>query len=96
MYVQTESAIQKQLESVILEQACVTKREAHTTGSRTRLLRVGGSCPERADPAQTSEGADLREVGVLVLVAQTSDSRAGSPEKVRVLSEENRDPRPLA
>lgn len=81
MYVQTESAIQKQLESVILEQARVTKREAHTTGSRTRLLRVGGSCPERADPAQTS--ADLREVGVLVLVAQTSDSRAGSPEKVR-------------
>lgn len=74
MYVQTESAIQKQLESVILEQARVTKREAHTTGSRTRLLRVGGSCPERADPAQTSEGADLREVGVLV---------SGSPEKVR-------------
>lgn len=45
---------------------------------------MGGSCPERADPAQTSEGADLREVGVLVLVAQPA-------RKSAVLSEENRD-----
>lgn len=45
---------------------------------------MGGSCPERADPAQTSEGADLREVGVLLLVAQPA-------RKSAVLSEENRD-----
>lgn len=90
MYVQTESEIQKQTESVILDQARVTKREAHTTGSRTRLLSVGGSWLERADPGNLhrswpkplKEQTYLREVGVLVLVAQPSDSSAGSPEKV--------------
>lgn len=91
VYVQTESEIQKQTESVILDQARVTKREAHTTGLRTRLLRVGGSWLERADPGNLhrrwpkppKEQTYLREVGVLVLVAQPSDSSAGSPEKCR-------------
>lgn len=51
------------------------------TWSGRKLASEGRPWEPPQELVQTSEGADL-QVGVLVLVAQPSDSRAGSPEKV--------------